>query len=200
MSLSFQPISEVKHWISFFQISKENIITIIMRDKKNKKNIHAGHPKAYCLVSGGGGHKVTGRRKLDRHDSIFMSFKTIGSLLMIPDHHTGVHGACGWETTGQRLVKWAHCVGPQKTYKIENKVKANWWRAKSNKLHQNISTDWRAQTHGEVVAVTNLFHIAAEVHTCHIVPVTLKVSLEGWIRLDGQRDRKKLSSHILKTE
>lgn len=42
------------------------------------------------------------------------------------------------------------------------------------------------------VAITNLFHVAAEVHTCHSVPVTLEMSLQSWIRLHGERDRDKL--------
>lgn len=37
-------------------------------------------------------------------------------------------------------------------------------------------------------AVTNLFHVAAEVHTGHSVPMTLKMSLKGWIRLCGERN------------
>lgn len=39
--------------------------------------------------------------------------------------------------------------------------------------HRQTNTN----TQRKVVAVTNLFHTAAEVHTCHCVPVTLEMSL-----------------------
>ena len=54
-------------------------------------------------------------------------------------------------------------------------------------FHSNISDN--TKTEKKAVAITNLFHVAAEVHTCHSVPVTLEMSLKGWIRLYGQRDK-----------
>ncbi len=55
------------------------------------------------------------------------------------------------------------------------------------------------QTESNGVAVTNLFHVTAEVHTCHRVPVTLEMSLKSRIRLYGERHRQRetnISSHI----
>lgn len=43
------------------------------------------------------------------------------------------------------------------------------------KISEHRQTNTNTQRKG--VAVTNLFHTAAEVHTCHCVPVTLEMSL-----------------------
>lgn len=64
---------------------------------------------------------------------------------------------------------------------------------------QLSQSDTHTKQEKKVVVVTKLFHVAAEVHTCHSVPVTLEVSFKGWIRLHGQRDSETFGrSNILK--
>lgn len=118
---------------SFVLAFKRNIIILIMIKMlkvlyfcttKQRCDSHAGHPKTYSLVSGGGGHQVARGRKLNWKDSIFVSIKTICSHLRfhVPDHHTGVHRACGWDRREHRWENWTHCIWPQKTYHTENTI------------------------------------------------------------------------------
>ncbi|TNN82172.1 hypothetical protein EYF80_007540 [Liparis tanakae] len=69
------------------------------------KKIGAACPAAGTQTGCFGGHQVARRRELNREDSLFVAIKTIRSHLRlhVPDHHTGVHRACGWERGEHRV-------------------------------------------------------------------------------------------------
>lgn len=60
-------------------------------------DLHTGHPEPDRLVSGRGGHEMTGGRELDTRHRVLVSHKPVGPHLRpgVPDHDTRIHRAAG---------------------------------------------------------------------------------------------------------